>query len=185
MGEQGIRMAKSKAIRAAAGALAIALLWPAAATAQVYRCKGASGETVFSQAPCGGDAQEVKVRASRAATAVDGEAPRAVAGPDLSDGPIAERVCLQNREAPIIRSSNQRLADYQRQISGLNSRIAQANNNLAGATWEAGLRSEIAGLQQAAASERASQATQLAGVRTQCAEERRRVEDDRRSAHGG
>ena len=54
----------------AAGALTVV----PSAQAQVYKCTGAKGETVYAQQPCGAGAKEVTVRASRAATRTPGEA---------------------------------------------------------------------------------------------------------------
>lgn len=58
------------ALVCAAGALAVVH----SAQAQVYKCTGGNGETVYAQQPCGTGAKEVTIRANRAATRTPGEA---------------------------------------------------------------------------------------------------------------
>ena len=157
--------------------LAMALS-PTVAEGQVYRCKGPSG-TVYSQQPCSADAAPVAVRGTRAATPVEGggDARDAIArSTAMSDAGIRERSCLSAASDRIYGPSNDRVADYQRQISGLNSQLSRTNNNLAGATAASGIREQIAGLNQAIATERVSADSQMGSARAQCAADRREAE---------
>jgi len=47
------------------------MLWHAPAQGQVYRCKGGSGETVFSQRPCAPDAERITVAPTNSAEGMD------------------------------------------------------------------------------------------------------------------
>src|SRR5690606_33297720 len=57
-------------------AFAMLMLLPGLAAAQVYKCKGKSGETVYSEFPCDASAQPMKLRddpvAAAAAPVADG-----------------------------------------------------------------------------------------------------------------
>lgn len=161
------------AMRLAATSL---LLISPAAFGQVYKCT-VNGGTVYSQTPCGSDAVPVKVHAAPKVR-TDTTAPRAAASGsvDVSDAAIAERICLQNSEGPIYRASNSRVSQYESQIGTLNRQISLANNNLAGATYESGLRTQIAAIQQSIASERASADTLAANARQSCMSRRTQQE---------
>ena len=165
-------------------AIAASLLFAQGAHARVYKCKGKSGETVYSQDPCDSSAKPMQVRGTKAATITEAEMQTRAAvfkSTDLSDSAIAERNCLAGAGASINRPSNERVANYQRQIAGLNRQLATAKNNLAGATFASGLHTQIAGLNQSIATERSAAAAQMTTARQQCAEERRqrqqRIED--------
>lgn len=159
-------------------AIAAMLLLPcAAATAQVYKCKGTNGETVYSQNPCAKDSKPHEVRTGRAATPTSGEAANKQAvfkSTDISDAGIAERNCLTSARSRIYSPSDQRIAGYERQVQALNRDAALARNNLAGATYDAGIRNQIAGLQQSITAERVSADSQMASATQQCAETKRK-----------
>lgn len=165
--------------RLIAFAMAAGLAIPAA-QAQVYRCKGKAGETVYSQDPCDAASQPMLVRGTKAATITDAEAQTRAAvfkSTDMSDAAIAERNCLASADGGINAPSNSRVAGYQRQIASLNTQLAAANNNLAGATYASGIHTQIAGLHQSIATERASAGAQMSAARQQCAEARRLRQD--------
>lgn len=146
------------------------------AAAQVYKCKGANGEAVYSQQACGSQAEEMKVRSSKVPTANAGEAATRAAvyrSTDLSDAAIAERNCLSSANSSIYQPVNSRISGYQRQIGELNAAAARARNNLAGATYEAGIRTQLAGLQQTIASERQAADASMNLARQRCADDRR------------
>lgn len=153
-------------------------LAPLASAQQVYRCKTAAG-TTYSQQPCGGNAEEVSVRSSSTPSAPSADRNRAAIQQSTAMSGIAirERNCLANGEAEVLRPSNARIAQLERQIAELNATRARANNNLAGATWEAGIRTQIAGLQQSVSAERTASASQITAVRQRCADARRSAED--------
>ncbi|MGH8038927.1 MAG: DUF4124 domain-containing protein [Pseudomonas sp.] len=163
-------------ITVAFGMTFMALACSNEAAAQVYKCKGASGEAVYSQRPCGAQAEEMKVRSSKAASSTAGEAATRAAvyrSTDLSDAAIAERNCLASSSSSIYQPVNSRIAGYQRQIGELNAAAARAKNNLAGATYEAGIRTQLAGLQQTIATERQAADASMNLARQRCANDRR------------
>ena len=88
-------------------AIAAMMLLPCAvATAQVYKCKGSNGETVYAQNPCAKDSKPHDVRSGKAATLTPGEAANrqtVFKSTDISDAGIAERNCLTNGGAPAVR----------------------------------------------------------------------------------
>lgn len=150
------------------------------AAAQVYKCKGAAGETVYTSTPCTPAAEPMRVRNTRAATQTASDTANREAvfrSTDLSDARLAEQQCIAAANESIQRPADQRIAGYERQIRRLNEEAGQANNNLAGATYHAGIQTQISGLYSAISSERTSAASQLSAARTRCAEARRVRED--------
>lgn len=146
------------------------------ATAQVFKCKGANGEVVYSQHACGTGAQEVRVKSSRPATRTDGEIANRDAvfrSTDLSDSSIAERNCVASARSSIYGPVESRIAGYQRQIAQLNRELSTAANNLAGATFESGIRGQISGLQQSISTERMTAESSMNSARQRCSDERR------------
>lgn len=150
--------------------------WVDSAAAQVFKCKGPSGEVVYSQNACGAGAEEVRVRASRPATRSAGETANRDAvfrSTDISDASIAERNCVNSARSGIVGPVDARIANYQRQIAQLNRQVAQASNNLAGATYESGLRGQISSLQQSITTERMAAESNMSAARQRCGDERR------------
>lgn len=157
--------------------LGVALLAAAPwASAQVYKCKGASGETVYSQDPCGKGAESVKLRSNRAATETAGEAANRSAvyrTTELSDAGIAERNCLQSEQSRIYGPLDARAQATSRQIADLNRQLAAASGSLAGATADAGIRAQISSLQQSLSAERSAADSQMSSARDRCSAARR------------
>lgn len=145
------------------------------AGAQVYKCKGPAGETVYTETPCTPSAEPMRLRSTRASTITEGESANREAvfrSTETNDARIAETQCNAAAAESIQRPSDQRIAGYERQIRLLNAQAAQANNNLAGATYHAGLQTQISGLQQSIATERSSANSQMTAARTRCASAR-------------
>lgn len=152
-------------------AMAAALAVSAAAEAQVYKCKDASGASVYSQQPCGTDAREVKTRKAPAVDVAAISQQQSNAGKVLDAG-YRYSECMNAVDAQVVAPSRQRIAGYREQIAGLNRSIRRANNNVAGASWEAGLRGQIAGLEQAIATERTALDARAGADRQRCADVR-------------
>lgn len=101
-------------------ALLLLLAVPALAHAQVYKCSGKSGETVYSQQPCTSTAQPHVLRNGQ------------LAGSNLR----VDRQCLDQARASIYAASNDRISALQVQIdqlrrSGNNGpRIAQLEQQI-------------------------------------------------------
>ena len=81
-------------------AFLLLLCLPGIAAAQVYKCSGKSGETVYSQHPCTASAQPHVLRNGQ------------LAGSNLR----VDRQCLDQARAGIYAASNDRVAALQQQI---------------------------------------------------------------------
>ncbi len=113
--------------------LFIALTTPALSNAAVYQCK-VNGQTVFSDQPCGNDAQKIEVRTSKIGTG----------GSMASDaGNRFVRARELEREIRDLKDEKQDLREaMDRALVRWQQQKARANNNLAGATWEQSLAQE-------------------------------------------
>jgi len=115
------------------------------------------------------------LRSNRASTETAGEAANRAAvyqTTDLSDAGIAERNCLASEQSRIYRPVNERGQQTARQIAYLNRQLLAINNNLAGATYASGLRTQIASLQQAQAADQMSADSQMTAARQRCGDAR-------------
>lgn len=168
----------------------VGLAVSAGASAEVFKCKGANGETVYSQDPCSAGATPLKLRSNRASTESAGEAANRAAvyqTTELADAGIAERNCLSSEQSRIYGPVNARSQDLSRQIAFLNRQLAGATNNLAGATYASEIRSQIASLQQAQMADRISADSRMADARRRCGDartERERATREKYSAGG-
>jgi hypothetical protein len=156
--------------------------WSDCSAQTVYKCKDKNGAPIFSQQPCASDPAKVETLEVKGIGKADPEAARAQK--DSEDASFVsrsidrkERECVENRVRPIQSSSNARVSGYQQRIDGLQIQTTRAKNNLAGATWESGIRSEIAALQTSISTERASADRLVSDAVAACAEERKRSED--------
>ncbi|MEG2805043.1 DUF4124 domain-containing protein [Stenotrophomonas sp.] len=163
-------------------ALALACLGGALAGqahAQVYKCTGKNGETVYAQNPCGAGAKEVQLGSTRAATRSSSEVATRQAvfrSTDLSDAAIAERNCTASARSNIYGPVDGRIAGYQRQVDALNQQLSAPRENLANATYDSGIRAQVASLQQSISAERQTAETSLNSSRQRCADQRRERE---------
>lgn len=149
------------------------------ASAQVYKCKGASGETVYSQNPCAAGAGPMKLRSTRSSTESAGEASNRAAvyqNTELADAGIAERNCVQAERSRIYGPLESRSQQVGRQIAELNRQLASQGGDLAGATHDSGIRAQVASLQQSLSAERVAADTQMSSAREQCSTARRERE---------
>lgn len=154
----------------------VLLLLAPVASAQVYKCKGASGETVYAQDPCGGGTEPMKLRSTRAASQTAGEAANRSAvyrTAEMNDAGIAERNCLQSEQSRIYGPLEARTQVVDRQVAELDRRLSSGNSNLAGATAEAGIRAQISSLQQSLSAERIAADSQMSSARERCSANRR------------
>lgn len=135
-----------------------ALLLPAAAPAQtVYKCT-INGQTAYQQQPCADDANAttLQFKQRKEETAGTDAYLRLSRNVKLNDINRTGDECVAEANRRIWYQANRRIARLDQQINRLRLNILRANNNAAGASWEAGMRSEIAGLEQAIATERTS-----------------------------
>lgn len=156
------------------------LLLPASAAAQVYKCKGKSGETMYSEHPCDARAEPMKLRETPvsapapqqpAATDGEGEAatPPAADSRELAEARDAERSCISTATASIYGSSNDRVGTLQQQMGVLNEQLAAALD----AQRSQALRERMATFRQAISREHASAHTQMNTARRACIEQHR------------
>jgi len=141
-------------IRIISVVIALSFAHQAASQTNFYQCKDKWGQPVFSQRPCGSDAEQHSVtphsqistpsRDQPVATA-PGESPAAEAETFSIEVTRTKRRLseidedLDRREARIARYSDERDA----KIAILKDKRRYANNNLAGATWQESLASEM------------------------------------------
>lgn len=149
----------------------------------IYRCKDAHGSTIYSQMPCTSDGkgqEEIELKNEKSAERTPEESARVEdlqrRGAMVS---IASReaACIRNGIDNVWRPVNARIRQHEGQISQLEADTRRARNNLAGATWEAGLREQISGLHQMIALERQTASSQEIEVRRRCAEQRKAEEE--------
>lgn len=159
------------------------LLLPASAAAQVYKCKGKSGETAYSEYPCDAKAQPMKLRdeppapspttASTTEVSSSGEeqpaAADAVSASEHEAARAAERTCIANVTASIYGPSNDRVSVLQQQLSALNDQLSAATD----AQRSQALRTRMGTLRQAITREHGNAHTQMNDARRRCAERHR------------
>lgn len=158
------------------------LLLPASAAAQVYKCKGKSGETAYSEHPCDANTQPMKLRnepsggtaapaSSSGAEAIDEPAPHSdsSAGRDDEGDRAAERACIATATASVYGPSNDRVGNLQQQLSALNEQLAAT----ADPQRSQALRTRMGTLRQAITREHATAHTQMNTARRRCIEQHR------------
>lgn len=161
------------------------LLLPASAAAQVYKCKGKSGETVYSEHPCDARAEPMKLRESAVSApapqqpavsegehegAGEGEQATAPANSEeLARARDAERSCISTATASIYGSSNDRVGTLQQQMGMLNEQLAAAQD----AQRSKALRERMATFRQAISREHASAHAQMNTARRACVQQHR------------
>jgi len=118
------------------------LLLPALATAEVYKCDGPNGP-VFSDVKCGSNAEQIDVSDALSTSGLG-------VAVSMEERNNLMRARNERQHAYSINRMNQQrdqdLASIDRQISALNNQKSYANNNLAGATYAAGIDSQIGAL---------------------------------------
>lgn len=124
--------------------LIIIALCPLTAAAEIYRCETPDGP-VYSDRVCGEEAIEVQVEETSGLDASVGLGVQV----DLAEARLQrERQKYVNR---IVKHRNAETGAIDAQIQALASQKARANNNLAGATYGAGIDQQMAALRAARA----------------------------------
>ncbi|WP_313642557.1 DUF4124 domain-containing protein [Stenotrophomonas sp.] len=158
------------------------LLPTTAAAADVYKCKGRSGETMYSEHPCDARAEPMKLRDTRPSESFTAAATAAAessqarntetpASADSSGGELeairaAEKSCIADATASIYGPSNDRVGTLQQQMSLLNEELAKAND----AERSQALRTRMATFRQAITREHNNAHTQMGNARRRCIE---------------
>lgn len=163
-------------------AAAVALLICTSSTVaetKIYKCVGANGTVVFSQNECGKDASVVEIR--------DHSRPAQSSGNDALQA-IADRATLSGLETDcsakntsINANFDARIEDVHRQIARLREDMEYSRNNLAGATRDTGIQTQISGLETRLASLETARDAQIASAQASC-DQRRDAEIARQAA---
>ena len=125
--------------------LPLLLLAAGMAQAGVYKCQ-VDGKTVYSQTPCAGNAQkiEIKVHEPSAEEQARAKARLEQWGKGLEINELKAKRGAILRNIALLR---QRIANINQQmdqeLNWLRQKKLRANNNLAGATWEQSISSEM------------------------------------------
>jgi hypothetical protein len=166
-------------------ALLLLLLLSATVEAQtIFKCAGANGQTVYQQTPCANEAATIEQRTIRERTPTE----ETTSGPDARTS-MARNVelsrldttlnrCLSAARARSYSGADARTAQLEAQKNQLLQDTRRANNNIAGASWEAGLRSQIAGIDSAIATERSAADALFNSERARCQDEARQSRED-------
>lgn len=125
----------------------------------VNKCTGPDGKVVFQDAPCAGKGERIDVRPASgassvvprpAAPAASAAAPAPMTEAQRLEGVLASSQAQRRRtdlEALLVPQAKQAIdrnrSQCDQEMQGLRARKAAANNNLAGATWEASLSQEM------------------------------------------
>lgn len=141
----------------------LSLMFSAVSMAQVYQCDGPDGP-VFSDVTCGPSASELDMTDTLKTSGL---------GVPVTAETQADLTEAKNRRqrGRYINRINQRrdndIAVIDAQIAVLNQQKGNANNNLAGATYAAGIDQQLAALRQARANVMANYRSQVMRVETE------------------
>lgn len=131
--------------------IAIALALSAMPAAAIYQCKDANGRSTFQDAPCDGSGGRVlKVQPASGSATV--EAPETAGRSPTNNDPSAmvrrmertaeiSRLEREIRDAEALVERDQR--SMEREMDALQAKKMRARNNLAGATWEQSISTEM------------------------------------------
>lgn len=149
----------------------------------IYKCKSATGSNIYSQEPCGKHGDKVTLAPVRKLSPmqqsrVDAQNTKYAEQDKAQQLNRRQEQCVRNMTSGQLSGSDERIYRYRKQIRGLQATVRRASNNLAGATWESGLREQISGLNQSISSEQATQAHALSNARSVCNTQRAAWEAD-------
>lgn len=157
-----------------------------AAERKIYKCNQPSGVVVFSEHECGADAKEVG-SISTATTPAQSSAAPSNALRDISDS-AEDASCRHDAERLGNIDSGDQTDELIRRRDALRGELSYANNNLAGAVWEQGMRKQIGDLDIAIQQERTrvsllyTQAQAAARDALSACDKRSAARDERRAA---
>lgn len=155
------------------GALLLFAIAPAAWAADVYRCKGKSGETMYSESPCDGNTQPMKLRDTRPLSTAEASAALGGSSTEVDDAREAQRACTATATAAIYGPSNDRIASYQQQLASLRQQLDTAGSGMP-ADNGSGLRGQMTALRQSIAAEHGNAHSLVNAARQRCVQQHRR-----------
>lgn len=118
-------------------AVLIPLIFSATVSAEVYKCTDPQGKTVFSDRPCGDDAEtvDVKVHSSGISHGPQGDFQKV--SDDIERRKLERKIDRLEDEIDAMEDARAN------KLAQLRAKKNQANNNLAGATWEQSIATEM------------------------------------------
>lgn len=159
-------------LRAVASAACCALTLSTGSAWAVNKCTGADGRVTFQDAPCTGQGERIVVKPAT------GDAPA------LAQGPSAEGVRLQQQlekaqaerrrtelEIALPRAyeeQSRHSAACDQELGALRERKAMANNNLAGATWQQSLSTEMTAVASRCDTRNKTMGANIEALRKEC-----------------
>lgn len=156
-------------------------LLPCTAYSQtIYKCKGSGGRTVYQQMPCADESatieqRQIKQHTPDSSVSAAPDAQTAMTrNVELTRADEATRRCINAASSNSYGASDRRLAQLEADKARLQQQIRLANNNLAGAAWESGLRSQLGSIEAAISTERASADGLFNQARARCEEDAQR-----------
>lgn len=165
---------------------------PASWSADVYKCKGKSGETVYSESPCDSNSQPMKLRETRPSnegvTAVEADEDRPAVSAPVAETDIAreaqreaQRACTAAATAAIYGPSNDRVAGYQQQLAALRQQLDAGGNGVSADSGN-GIRAQMTALRQSITREHANAHSLVSAARKRCTQQHRREDPTAASA---
>lgn len=151
----------------------------------VYKCKDATGRTVFQERPCEatgskGNEIEVKPATGTPTPTATAQSPAATAAQGKTSEQMRKENRLRSLEIDIPTAQNRvksASAQCESEMRAIGNQKGRAMNNLAGATWEQSLSTEM----QAVATRCTAEQTRLNADLDRLINEKRQLEQDLRS----
>lgn len=154
--------------------MAAGLLSAPACAQTVYKCKDDSGVVVFSQRPCAADPAKVETVDTSSALKT-GTGGSVAEQSEFAEANEVRRRC-ENRLNAIAGRYAANRDRISRQISALEWQAGRARNNLAGATYNSGIRQQIAGLATERGALASAEAAEMEAARGRCDAEQQALE---------
>lgn len=148
-------------------AAAVLLAASDASAQKVFKCVDKNGTTVFSKEECGSDAKAINLGAASRNAAPVGSSSALTEISNAAALAGLDSEC-RSRLDSIDRDLSGQIGDQQRQVAILRRDMDYSFNNLAGATRDAGLQTQIAGIESRIAALETARTTQLANAQAQC-----------------
>ena len=170
---------RTRTAAAFAGIILAAIANPSAAQ-KIYKCITPQS-TVYSQLPCSssGDQTELVIKQAPPPRRTEAEIANMEAMQRNSAVATAahhEQACRRAASDTAWRPANAAIARHEAQIRTHEAEMARARNNLAGATYQTGIREQISTLNQLITTERGNALARESEGQARCAEQRAEAE---------
>ncbi len=170
---------RTRTAAALAGIILAVIANPSAAQ-KIYKCITPQA-TVYSQLPCSssGDQTELVIKQAPPPQRTEAEIANMEAiqrNANVASAAYREQLCRRGASDNAWRPANAAIARHEAQIRTHEAEIARARNNLAGATFQAGIREQISTLNQLITTERGNALARESEGQARCAEQRAETE---------